>query len=188
MKSRLEASGPKPLQVTLSKKSASLTLTGGLLAVTLGLALEFYIYPTYERHLEGVIVINGWFFTAFGGLFTWIGINELLMKPVHLDINQDGIHSPRVKVSIPWDKILNVRYVSPPEGGGGASFCLVKVNDPELFSKIKRMQFKHWAFKHHFEPDEVPIFIPPFTIDEATLLATINSFRDSFLNSPRIES
>lgn len=166
---------PDRLSVEPSKKAMTISLAAGLTAIVLGLVLELFVYKRYEFQLRDIpFLINGWWFVVVGALFTWIGFHGLVIRGTMLELDSTGLHSPKQRLSIPWDQIHGVRIVRPE--GGGAIFLAVTVSELDNIAHAKSNLRKYWMFKGNFSDDEVPISLTGGKSDLDIIMSKIDSY------------
>ncbi|WP_435018643.1 hypothetical protein TA3x_000625 [Tundrisphaera sp. TA3] len=148
-----------PSEVRIPGKHALALFALGFPAFVLGSALEFIIYPYYEVALRDVPMrINGWYIAAIGAVLAYIGAKELIFRPVYLSLDFNALHSPRQRLTIPWDLIRGVRGLILDGGGGG--YIAVRVADLDRAFGAESSRRLHHGIIECFGDDEVPVLLP----------------------------
>lgn len=162
------------VKIEPSTKWISLCLIGGLAAVLFGISLELYVYKRFSFELrDSTLVINGWWFVAFGGLSLLIGIQDLIFYRSIIELDSTGVHSEKQSLSIPWEEIRSAR-IGMPEYAGSPIIAL-SVHSLEKIPNAKYNRRIRWMLWGSLSEDEIPISLVGGDCDPVAILASINS-------------
>ena len=163
----------KSLTVGNTRAMMVVLLLFGLACASIGFVLELIIYKNPgEYGLDpGQKVVPGWIIIMFGAALACGGLYGLIVSPTMLVVDSTGVHSPQLRLSIPWDQILGVRAVK------GSNYTVYIAVSVWGLGQIPKADFAHrmGSFAADFELNEVPIALGACKYDLDTIVSTIES-------------